>query len=168
MYAGFPQQLSAGSQVISLSHTQIVKSNLSITETLGFIRERAYSGIGQPFTPAQFAQQCESLPVVAAAFGNNAAALKSACTINTFGLTTFPGISIANAQPDPVSYAYSMELGATAQFQGADTGVFQNRFNPSANAIWTVGRHTITFRGSFRVYAQHDRQQKPVRHHRSD
>ena len=55
MYAGFPQSLAAGSQVISLSHTQIVKSNLSITETFGFIRERAYSSISQPFTPSQFA-----------------------------------------------------------------------------------------------------------------
>ena len=27
--------------------------------------------------------------------------------------------------------------------------MFQNRFNPSANAIWTFGRHTITFGGSF-------------------
>ena len=57
----FRRNLSAGSQVISLSHTQIVKSNLSITETFGFIRERAYSSIGQPFTPAQFASECQKL-----------------------------------------------------------------------------------------------------------
>ena len=37
--------------------------------------------------------------------------------------------------------------------QGAFTGVFQNRFNPSANAIWTLGKHTITFGGSF-AYTQ--------------
>ncbi len=30
---------------------------------------------------------------------------------------------------------------------------FQNRFNPSANAIWTIGKHTITFGGSF-AYTQ--------------
>jgi hypothetical protein len=145
MYAGFPQQLAAGSQVISLSHTQIVKSNLSITETFGFVRERAYSSIGQPFTPAQFASQCQAL--TGASLAN--------CTINTFGSNTFPGISIVYAAPapGPVSYADSMELGATAQYQGADTGVFQNRFNPSANAIWTVGRHTVTFGGSF-AYTQ--------------
>jgi hypothetical protein len=61
MYPGFSQKLSAGSQVISLSHTQIVKSNLSITETFGFIREGAYSSIGQPFTPTQFASECQKL-----------------------------------------------------------------------------------------------------------
>jgi hypothetical protein len=156
MYAGFPQQLLAGSQVISLSHTQIVKSNLSVSETFGFVRERAYSSIGQPFTPAQFAQTCESLPAVAAAF--SPAQLASACTINNpSGSNVFPGISIVYAAPSPgpLSYADSMELGTTAQFQGADTGVFQNRYNPSANAIWTVGRHTITFGGSF-SYTQLD------------
>ena len=36
MVAGFAQHLDAGSQVISLSHTQILRSNLSITETFGF------------------------------------------------------------------------------------------------------------------------------------
>ena len=139
MYAGFPQQLDAGSQVISLSHSQIVKPNLSVTETFGFIREKAYSTIGQPFTPAQFASTCESLT------GQSAAA----CTINTFGSNLFPGISMVEAQPDPVSYPFGMEVGATAQFMGAFTGVFQNRFNPSVNAIWTLGRHTLTFGGSF-------------------
>ena len=61
MVAGFAQHLDAGSQVISLSHTQIVKSNLSITETFGFIREKAYSTMDEPFTPAQFASACETL-----------------------------------------------------------------------------------------------------------
>jgi Carboxypeptidase regulatory-like domain len=145
MYAGFPQQLDAGSQVISLSHTQVVRPNLSITEEFGFIREKAYSTISQPFTPAQFASDCESLT------GQSAAN----CTINTFGSTLFPGVSMVNAMPDPVSYAYSMEVGATAQFMGAFTGVFQNRFSPSADAVWTLGKHTITFGGSF-SYTQLD------------
>ncbi len=42
-----------------------------------------------------------------------------------------------------------LNIGAGAVSLGAFTGVFQNRFNPSANAIWTLGRHTITFGGSF-------------------
>jgi hypothetical protein len=145
MYPGFAQHLAAGSQVISLSHTQIVKSNLSITETFGFVRERAYSSISQPFTPSQFANECTKLT----------GASLADCTINTFGSNTFPGLSVVYAAPapGPLSYADSMELGATAQYQGADTGVFQNRFNPSANAIWTLGKHTVTFGGSF-AYTQ--------------
>ena len=115
--AGFPQKLAAGSQVISLSHTQIVKSNLSVTETFGFIRERAYSSIGQPFTPAQFASTCRvRLP------GRPLASLHNQ---QPSAQTVFPGISIVLTRPSARSRsptAYSMELGATAQFQGADTG----------------------------------------------
>ena len=80
---GFTQRLKAGSQVVALSHTQIVKSNLSVTETFGFARETAFSTLDQPFTPAQFAL-CESLTKASAAD----------CTINTFGSNIFPGITI--------------------------------------------------------------------------
>jgi hypothetical protein len=48
---GFPQNLDAGSQVASLTNTQTLRSNLSITEVLGILREKVYSTIGQPFTP---------------------------------------------------------------------------------------------------------------------
>ena len=144
MVGGFAQHLDAGSQVISLSHTQIIRSNLSITETFGFIREKAYSTESQPFTPAQFATACQALVPTASA---------ADCTINTFGSNLFPGISMVFAGTTATPYPYSLNIGAGAASQGAFTGVFQNRFNPSANAIWTVGRHTITFGGSF-AYTQ--------------
>ncbi len=137
--AGFPQHLDAGSQVISLSHTQTIRSNLSITETFGFIREKAYSTLGQPFTPAQFGAACESMT----GFG------ASDCTINTFGSSIFPGITITWPGTVLPSYQPVLNVGAGALSLAAFTGVFQNRFNPSANAIWTLGKHTITFGGSF-------------------
>ena len=137
--AGFTQHLDAGSQVISLSHTQILKSNLSITETFGFIREKAYSTISQPFTPDQLGAACQSLTGFSA----------SDCTINTFGSNVFPGITIAWPGTVLPTYSPLLNIGAGAQSLGAFTGVFQNRFNPSANAIWTLGRHTVTFGGSF-------------------
>jgi hypothetical protein len=145
--AGFSQHLDAGSQVISLSHSQIVKPNLSITETFGFIREKAYSTVGQPFTPAQFGAACQALT----------GAGVSNCTINNFGSSIFPGVTInwpaipgaAGSGGVFPSYQPLLNIGAGAESLSAFTGVFQNRFNPSANAIWTVGRHTITFGGSF-------------------
>src|ERR1700730_10873447 len=140
---GFTQRLHAGSQVVSLSHTQIVKSNLSVTEPFGFARERAFSTFDQPFTPAQFASTCQSLTGASAAD----------CTINTFGSTVFPGITIGWPSTVIPSYEPLLNIGAGAESQGALTGVFQNRFNPSANAIWTLGKHTITFGGSF-AYTQ--------------
>ena len=83
--AGFAQRLDAGSQVVALSHTQIIKSNLSITETFGFIREKAYSTLDQPFTMAQFTSACQALVPTAST---------ADCTINNFGSPIFPGITV--------------------------------------------------------------------------
>ena len=140
MYPGFDQHLDAGSHVISLSHTQVIKSNLSVTETFGFIREKAYSTVDQPFTLGQFASACQ---------GFVPTATLADCTINTLGANQFPGIGIVFAGTTATSYTYTANIGAGAVSQAAFTGVFQNRFNPSANAIWTFGKHTVTFGGNF-------------------
>ncbi len=156
--AGFAQHLDAGSQVISLSHSQIVKSNLSITEIFGFIREKAYSTMDQPFTPQQLATYAQTLPDVQAAINSGAISNSDLLIHNLSGSNIFPGISVVQTAGSggnllPTSYPYSMMIGSGAAGQGSFTGVFQNRFNPSANAIWTLGRHTITFGGSF-AYTQ--------------
>src|SRR5579864_9182954 len=146
--AGFAQRLDAGSQVVALSHTQIIKSNLSITETFGFIREKAYSTLDQPFTMAQFTNACETLTAAA-----GATVTPANCSINNFGSPIFPGITIDWPSTIIPSYDPLLNMGAGAQSMGADTGIFQNRFNPSANAIWTLGKHTVTFGGSY-AYTQ--------------
>jgi len=150
--AGFAQHLDAGSQVVSIGNTQNLRPNLSISETFGFIREKVYSTVSQPFTPQQLG-------------------------INTFGFAMFPGITIVdnfgnsapyntgcpvsetdpttgacNIVPAPVANA-AFTFGQGAASQGAFTGVFQNRFMPSASAIWTLGKHTVTFGGSY-AYTQ--------------
>ena len=86
---GFNQNLDAGSQVISLNHTQILRSNLSITETFGFIREKAYSTVSQPFTMAGFTQACMTLMAQA-----NYTVNPGDCAINNFGSSVFPGFTI--------------------------------------------------------------------------
>jgi hypothetical protein len=151
--AGFSQRLDAGSQVISLSHTQIVKSNLSITEIFGFIREKAFSTMDQPFTPSSFAAAAAQMPEIAAAIQSGAITANDLLIHNLSGSNIFPGIGIVDASPIFPSYPYSTLIGSGSAGQGAYTGVFQSRFNPSANAIWTLGRHTITFGGSF-AYTQ--------------
>jgi len=153
---GFSQHLDAGSQVASITNTQSLKTNLSIAEVFGFIREKVYSTIGQPFTPQQFSayvQQLTGLPA-------------SQATFNTFGSTTFPGLSIVdnygNAAPYNTNFVPNagMNIGGGANSQGAFTGVFQNRFMPSANAIWTLGRHTLTFGDSFSYTQLNTRDQR--------
>jgi hypothetical protein len=152
---GFTQHLDAGSQVASITNTQILKPNLSVVEVFGFIREKVYSTISQPFTPQQFGAYVQKL---------TGASLADS-TINTFASPFFPGISIvddygnnnANFPPAPYNgnfvFNAATNIGSGAASQGAFTGVFQNRFMPSANAIWTLGKHTLTFGGNF-AYTQ--------------
>jgi hypothetical protein len=127
--AGFTQNLDAGSQVASITNTQTLRSNFSVVEVLGILREKVYSTIDQPFTPQQL-------------------------NVNTFGSSYFPGISIVNIltgfSPVPNDF---LNIGQGAASQGAFTGVFQNRIMPSANAIWIKGKHTFTFGGSY-AYTQ--------------
>ena len=150
---GFPQHLDAGSQVASITNTQTLRSNLSITEVLGILREKVYSTIGQPFTPQSFAGQTGTAP------------------INTFGSNFFPGISIVDpfgvdgaantgigptcnaANPCPISNQQPLVIGQGSASQGAFTGVFQNRIMPSANAIWIRGKHAFNFGGNY-AYTQ--------------
>jgi carboxypeptidase family protein len=146
---GFTQHLDAGSQVASITNTQTITPRLSIAEVFGFIREKVYSTIDQPFTPQQFGAYVQKLTGLSLADSS----------INTFGSTFFPGLSIVdnygNAAPYNTNFVPNagMNIGSGANSQGAFTGVFQNRFMPSANAIWVHGKHTMTFGSSF-AYTQ--------------
>jgi carboxypeptidase family protein len=147
---GFTQHLDAGSQVASITNTQTITPSLSVAEVFGFIREKVYSTIEQPFTPQQFGAYVQKLvPGLSLADSS----------INTFGSTFFPGLSIVDDYGNAASYNSNfvpnagVNIGSGANSQGAFTGVFQNRFMPSANAIWVHGKHTATFGGSF-AYTQ--------------
>jgi hypothetical protein len=154
---GFTQHLDAGSQVASITNTQMLTPNFSVAEVFGFIREKIYSTIGQPFTPSQFASFVES----------STGATPAQSTINTFGSNFFPGITIVNmlgygannsgcpappadpnCVPTPVNES-PFTIGQGAASQGANTGIFQNRFMPSANATWNRGKHTLSFGGTY-------------------
>ncbi|MGC2618822.1 MAG: carboxypeptidase regulatory-like domain-containing protein [Acidobacteriaceae bacterium] len=134
---GFTERMDVGSQVASINNIQTLGSNFSIQETVGFLREKAYSTNDQPFTPAQMG--------MSAAFGNY-----------------FPGVTINDAIGDqydsPTGPLYgltapSLAIGPAASSQGSNTGMFQNRIMPSATAIWTKGRHNLSFGGSW-AYTQ--------------
>jgi hypothetical protein len=136
---GFTEHLDSGSQVASIINTFVVKPNLSTTETLGFIREKNWGDNEQPFGPS-------SIP--GGAVGNG--------SINMFGSNYFPGVSVYNVlgnyQPSGTSQAI-LNIGPNAEGQASNTGVFQNRLAPSGNAIWLLGRHTISFGTSY-TYTQ--------------
>ena len=48
---GFTEHLDSGAQVFSIINTYLVKSNLSTTESMGFIREKTWVDNEQPFGP---------------------------------------------------------------------------------------------------------------------
>ncbi len=58
---GFPQQLSAGSQVGSIDNTIILTPSLTWQQHVGFTRMEAYSHTSQAFTPARFRHESSGL-----------------------------------------------------------------------------------------------------------
>ncbi len=133
---GFAEHLDAGAQVFSINNVQSLRPNLSVTETLGFLREKAYSSNDQLWSPGQA--------------GTPVAAMSPA-----FG-SYFPGFTIVDAlgsaTPDGLG-SQALNIGPSAASQSAYTGVFQNRLMPSATATLTMGKHTLNFGGSF-AYTQ--------------
>ena len=74
-------------------------------------------------------------------------------SINEFGSNYFPGVSIVNVLGDAAYNAGIstgiLNIGPNAEGQAPNTGAFQNRWQPSANAIWTLGKHTVSFGVSY-------------------
>jgi Carboxypeptidase regulatory-like domain/TonB dependent receptor len=134
---GFTEHLDSGAQVFSIINTYLMKSNLSTTESLGFIREKTWVDNEQPFGPS--AIPGGSLGTV---------------SINEFGSNYFPGVSIVNVLGTSAANAGLvsngiLNIGPNAEGQAPNTGAFQNRWQPSGNAIWTLGKHTVTFGTSY-------------------
>ena len=112
---GFPQTLSAGSQVFSLENTTILSANATWTQRFGFVRQRAFAHTQQQFANSDFG-------------------------ISIFGLNQLPGITINN---NDQNLGNSLGIGASSNF--ANAGLFQNQFEAATNYSWNVGRHAFSF-----------------------
>jgi len=143
---GFTQHLDAGTQVFSINNTYLIGSNLSTQETLGFLREKLYNTNDQAFGP-------QSIP--GGAYGNP--------SIDTFGSNYFPGVTIVHVFGDSKVPGYNdtLNIGPGAGAQGSLTGVFQNRLQPSGNAIWQRGKHSVGFGGSYSFTQLDTRDRRP-------
>jgi hypothetical protein len=111
---GFPQSLSAGSQVFSLDNTTSLTPNSSWEQRIGFIREIANATTGQQLTP-------------------------SGTGINLLGSNFFPGITIRNAGSGNFN---ELRIGPANNF--ANAGVFQNQFEGASNFNWIRGRNNVS------------------------
>ena len=134
---GFTEHLDSGAQVFSIINTYLLKSNLSTTQTMGFIREKTWVDNEQPFGPSA---------IPGGSLGD--------VSINEFGSNYFPGVSIVNVLGSTAANAGLvstgiLNVGPNAEGQAPNTGAFQNRWQPSGNAIWTLGTHTVSFGTSY-------------------
>ena len=135
---GFTGHMDTGSQLGSINNVQTIGSTLSISETVGVLREKVYATNDQPWAPGQAGTPAAGLT---AAFGGY-----------------FPGFTINDAIGDQYDsstgplyggVAPSLSIGPDAEYQAENTGMFQNRIMPSGTAIWSKGRHSLSFGGSW-------------------
>src|ERR1700722_17042594 len=111
---GFPQQLSAGSQVFSLSNSVILSPNLTWEQHAGFTRLRAYASTTKGFTP-------------------------SSVGISLPGSATFPQFDITKADP---KIETGLEFGPSTSF--GDGGMFQNQWEFGTSMSWVRGKHILS------------------------
>jgi hypothetical protein len=112
---GFPQQLSAGSDVISITNNLILSPNVAWEQHAGFTRLRAYANTSQAFTP-------------------------SSLGLSLLGSGTFPYLEIQHADP---TIDYGLDFGPSTSFGNA--GMFQNQWEYGTVMNWVKGRHTVAF-----------------------
>ena len=134
---GFTAHMDTGSQVGSLNNVQTIGSTLSIAETVGVLREKAYATNDQPFDAAT-----EHVGHgTSSAFGNyfprhhdqrrpwRPVRLLNWAALRPDSRLRWPSARMPNTRaPTPAS--------------------FQNRIMPSGTAIWAKGRHSLSFGGS--------------------
>lgn len=114
---GFPQRLSAGSDVASLSNSVVLSPNLTWEQHVGFTRLEAFASTQQAFSP-------------------------SSVGISLLNSTTFPQLEIKNADPN---IQQGLEFGTSTSF--GDAGMFQNQWEVGSSMSWVKGKHVLTFGG---------------------
>ncbi len=98
---GFPQQLSAGSQVGAINNTVILTPSLTWQQHAGFTRLQAYSNTQQQFSPSTF-----GMNLLGAA---NFPQIEISDTLGSNGLEFGPSVSFGNAG----MYQNQWELGSS-------------------------------------------------------
>lgn len=116
---GFPQTLSAGSQLGAIEDSLVITPSMTLVQHVGFTRLFAYSAQSQSLTPQEVG-------------------------INLFGVTRFPQIEISNFNP---SSGGTMEFGNSTSFGNA--GMYQNQWEYGSALNWVKGRHLFSFGYNF-------------------
>ena len=112
---GFAQQLSAGSDVATITNTFIVSPTVTWEQHVGFTRLRAYAQTGSDFKPSDLG-------------------------ISLLGSATFPQFDISTSDP---TIQNGLEFGPSTSFGNA--GMYQNQWEYESSVNMVKGRHTIAF-----------------------
>jgi hypothetical protein len=126
---GFPQTQENGSQVAAIGNTIAIGSRVNWEQRLGFARMGSYSYFTQAVTS----------PSGDPTFGIGAGAAG-------FKAGILPGLLLSEFASD-TSVSPGLKVGPYSSF--ADIGYYQNRVNPSTNAIFALGKHTVTVGGGY-------------------
>jgi hypothetical protein len=111
---GFPAAEDAGAQVAALSNSITIGPRINWEQRFGFSRQKVYS------------------------------TYKAQLPDSTFGIgfpsgTSLPGLSLGKFS---YSSGGSVTVGPNSNF--ANAGYFQNRWNPSTNLIFSIGKHNLS------------------------
>ena len=116
---GFAQQLTAGSDVGTITNSVILSPTVTWEQHVGFTRLRAYAGTGQDFDPTQLG-------------------------MSLLGSHTFPQFGITTAD---ATVAKGLEFGPSTSFGNA--GMYQNQWEFESSLNMVKSRHTIAIGGQF-------------------
>ena len=114
---GFGQQLSAGSDVGTITNTYILSPSITWEQHVGFTRLRAYAQTSQALTPSDVG-------------------------MSLLGSNTFPQFDITTADP---TISSGLEFGTSTSFGNA--GMYQNQWEFESSLNMVKGRHTIAIGG---------------------
>ena len=116
---GFSQQLSAGSQVVSIANTFILSPNTTWEQHAGFTRLRAYANTHQGFSP-------------------------SALGIGLLGSATFPQMEISTSDP---TISSGLQFGPSTSF--GDAGMVQNQWGGGSTVNLVKGKNIMRIGGEW-------------------
>jgi len=116
---GFAQQLTAGSDVGSITNTMVLSPTVTWLQHVGFTRLEAYANTSQDFSP-------------------------SGLGMNLLGSNTFPQLDISTSDP---TIGYGLEFGPSTSFGNA--GMYQNQWEYGSSVEMLKGKHTLAFGGQW-------------------
>ena len=136
---GFPLTQENGSQVGALDNTIAVSPRFNWEQRLGYVRMYSYSYDQQTVLPD---------PTLGPTFGIGADNDTSVAPALTPGL--MPGLYLESFASNYSVDSPSLYAGPySSESTTINTGYYQNRLNPSTNAIFTLGRHTLVAGGGY-------------------